>query len=227
MVHSGLALRLPTSTAPLTRTGMAVLLAGTLLVATPASGAPPEVTVGRGAEGTTGVAPADQAVWPLDPRPEVLTGFDPPTSAWGAGHRGVDLAASVGQPVRAARGGTISYAGRLAGRGVVVVTHGATRTTYEPVSATVSVGERVATGARLGRVELFGSHCFPRACLHWGLLEGERYLDPLTLVGAGPIRLLPWQGLATSRKGSAAEPTWRTLDLGRLLPSGRGALFRG
>ena len=44
----------------------------------------------------------------------------------------------------------------------------------------------------IGRLELFGSHCFPRACLHWGLIEGrDHYLDPLTLVGASPVRLLP------------------------------------
>jgi hypothetical protein len=49
----------------------------------------------------------------------------------------------------------------------------------------------------LGRLQLFGSHCFPRACLHWGLIEGrDRYLDPLTLVGAGPVRLLPLDGAA-------------------------------
>ena len=38
------------------------------------------------------------------------------------------------------------------------------------------------------------SHCFPEACLHWGLLQGEAYLDPLSLVGGGPIRLLPLDG---------------------------------
>ncbi len=53
----------------------------------------------------------------------------------------------------------------------------------------------MAAGAVLGRLEVFGSHCFPRSCLHWGLIEGaERYLDPLTLVGAGPVRLLPLDG---------------------------------
>ena len=44
---------------------------------------------------------------------------------------------------------------------------------------------------RSGTLELAGSHCFPRACLHWGWLRGETYLDPLGLVGAGPVRLLP------------------------------------
>ena len=139
-------------------------------------------------------APAD-GVWPLEPRPEVAAGFDPPETRWGSGHRGVDLVGRVGQPVHAALAGRVSFAGTLAGRGVVVVDHGATRTTYEPVAASVSVGDAVTAGAVIGRLELFGSHCFPRSCLHWGLIEGrEHYLDPLTLVGAGPVRLLPLDG---------------------------------
>jgi Holliday junction resolvase-like predicted endonuclease len=130
-------------------------------------------------------------VWPLQPQPEVVRGFDPPDSPYGAGHRGVDLLGSVGQPVLAALPGTVTFAGLLAGRGVVVVDHGATRTTYQPVAADVTVGTVVAAGAPLGTLELAGSHCFPRACLHWGWIEGRTYLDPLRLVGAGPVRLLP------------------------------------
>ncbi|HEX5862020.1 MAG TPA: M23 family metallopeptidase [Nocardioides sp.] len=130
-------------------------------------------------------------VWPLRPRPEVVAGFDPPLDPWGSGHRGVDLLASAGQQVRAALPGRVTFAGMLAGRGVVVVSHGDTRTTYEPVAADVAVGEPVAAGGRLGRLGGFGSHCFPLACLHWGWLRGETYLDPLDLVGGGPVRLLP------------------------------------
>ena len=129
--------------------------------------------------------------WPLRPQPEVIERFDPPDSPYGAGHRGVDLLGQAGQHVRAALGGTVTYAGMLAGRGVVVVNHGATRTTYEPVTASVTVGTPVAAGSPIGTLELPGSHCFPRACLHWGWIAGETYLDPLRLVGLGPVRLLP------------------------------------
>jgi murein DD-endopeptidase MepM/ murein hydrolase activator NlpD len=141
-------------------------------------------------------------VWPLAPRPQVVAGFDPPAVRWGSGHRGVDLAGRLGQPVRAASAGRVTYAGRLAGRGVVVIDHGGTRTTYEPVTAGVRVGAAVRAGDRIGRLELFGSHCFPRACLHWGLIEGrDHYLDPLTLVGAAPVILLPLFA-------AASEPSW-------------------
>ncbi len=143
---------------------------------------------------TTSRAPAQRGAWPLVPRPEIVSGFDPPEQAWGAGHRGVDLLGHAGQPVRTALAGTVTFAGRLAGRGVVVVNHGEVRTTYEPVSAEVRVGQQVGRGERIGTLQRASSHCFPRTCLHWGLLRGETYLDPLTLVGAGPIRLLPLDG---------------------------------
>jgi murein DD-endopeptidase MepM/ murein hydrolase activator NlpD len=96
--------------------------------------------------------------------------------------------------VHTALAGRVTFAATLAGRGVVVVDHGATRTTYEPVAARVRVGDVVARGQPIGSLELAGSHCLPAACLHWGWRRGATYLDPLLLVGAGPIVLLPlWQ----------------------------------
>lgn len=146
-------------------------------------------------------------VWPLRPEPEVVVDFDPPTSPYGAGHRGVDLAGSSGQWVVSALPGTVTYAAPLAGRGVVVVAHGITRTTYQPVTATVSVGDQVGAGDRIGRLALPGSHCAPRACLHWGWVEGETYLDPLRLVGAVPVRLLPlWRDLPLDSPGPMTTP---------------------
>jgi murein DD-endopeptidase MepM/ murein hydrolase activator NlpD len=155
--------------------------------------------------------------WPLRPQPEVIERFDPPDAPWGAGHRGVDLLGSPGQQVHAALPGRVSFAGMLAGRGVVVVDHGDTRTTYEPVTAGVAVGDVVPAGAPIGRLAVIGSHCFPRACLHWGWVRGETYLDPLDLVGAGPVRLLPlWREDPVARAPSGALPllpyaAWRPM----------------
>lgn len=120
--------------------------------------------------------------WPLAGPVVVLKGFDPPATPWGKGHRGVDLQAAVGDPVLAAAAGRVTFAGRLAGRGVVVVDHGSVRTTYEPVDASLRVGARVRAGDVLGRLSS-GAHCGPQACLHWGLRQSERYLDPLALGG--------------------------------------------
>lgn len=188
--------------------------------------------VGAGRAGAEESDPV--GVWPLVPEPTVVHGFDPPTDPYGPGHRGVDLAGSVGQVVRAALGGEVTFAGMLAGRGVVVVSHGATRTTYEPVRATVAVGDTVASGAPIGRLELTLSHCFPAACLHWGWIEGEVYLDPLRLVGGGPIRLLPlWRELTgQATAGSAPGATGAGPDPGagdgvEMGPGGAGGDMAG
>lgn len=165
----------------LRRTGRTAVLTGLLL----AAAAPAPSYAGQEPPG----------VWPLQPRPEVVHGFDPPEVRWASGHRGVDLSGRVGQPVRAALPGTVSFAGRVAGRGVVVVDHGATRTTYQPVTAEVSRGAAVGRGEVIGTLAWFGTHCLPATCLHWGLVAGDTYLDPLRLVGGPrPVRLLPLAG---------------------------------
>ena len=129
---------------------------------------------------------------------QVTRGFDPPATAYGPGHRGVDLAATAGAAVRAAGAGVVSVAGSLAGRGVVVVVHGRLRTTYEPVTASVHVGDAVDAGQVIGHLAPGHPGCPVAACLHWGLRRGRDYLNPLDLVGGGPIRLLPL-GASTAR----------------------------
>ena len=126
----------------------------------------------------------------------VLRAFVAPLSAYGPGHRGVDLAASVGDPVAAGAAGVVTFAGRVAGRGVITVNHGSgVDTTYEPVTASVARGDRVRAGELLGTLSE-GGHS---PGLHWGLRRGGSYYDPMLhllpgLPGAaphGPIRLLP------------------------------------
>jgi len=132
--------------------------------------------------------------WPVAPA-RVVRRFEPPPHPWLPGHRGVDLAAPPAATVRAAGAGTVVYAGLLAGRGVVSVAHpGGLRTTYEPVTATVAVGDAVAPGAALGTLEPGHPGCPEVACLHWGLRRGDLYLDPLALLGLGRVRLLPLAG---------------------------------
>lgn len=119
--------------------------------------------------------------------------FNPPAKPWLPGHRGVDVAARTGQTVHSAGSGFVTYASMLAGRGVVTVQHGTLRTTYEPVTATVSVGEFVFAGEGIGHLSPGLSHCSRSGrvqCLHWGLRRGFSYLNPLILVG-GHVRLLP------------------------------------
>lgn len=141
---------------------------------------------------------ARDALWPLSPVPEVANPFDPPGRRWESGHRGVDLVGRSGQEVRAVLDGTISFAGQIAGRGVVVIHHGDRRTTYEPVQSTHAVGDAVQWGQVIGTLQVGPGHCAPWVCLHWGLIDGDEYEDPLSLLRAGPVRLLPlfspWAG---------------------------------
>lgn len=134
--------------------------------------------------------------WPLRPVPRVARRFRAPPDPWSPGHRGADLVGSPGQQVLAARDGVVAFAGPLAGRGVVSVLHpDGLRTTYEPVTATVTVGTVIARGTVLGTLDPGHAGCPAAACLHWGVRRGEAdYLDPLVLVGPGRVRLLPDTG---------------------------------
>ncbi|MEW1956032.1 M23 family metallopeptidase [Kineococcus sp. NPDC059986] len=127
--------------------------------------------------------------WPVDPHRVVRT-FDD-VGRYAAGHRGVDLAAAPGTTVVAVADGEVTFAGPVAGRGVVVVAHpDGLRTTYEPLDASVRPGQPVVVGAPLGTVATQPVHC-ASSCLHLGLRAGETYLDPLSRLRGAPPVLLP------------------------------------
>jgi len=135
------------------------------------------------------------AGWPLAGQHRVARAFDPPPQPWLPGHRGTDLVGSAGQPIRSAAAGTVSFVGTVGGRPLVSVEHpGGWRTTYEPVRGTVKAGQPVAVGTILGLLQDGHPRCPEPACLHWGLRTGDRYLDPLTLLGGGRVRLFPLTG---------------------------------
>ena len=142
--------------------------------------------------GSPGSGPSESSESSGADAPKVTRYFDPPDTPYGPGHRGVDLAATPGTPVLAAGPGVVGYVGVLAGRGVVTVLHaGGLRTTYEPVHPLVRPGQHVLAGSRLGTVLAGHAGCPAPACLHWGLLRADTYLDPLSLLARGPVRLLP------------------------------------
>lgn len=160
-----------------------------------------------GATGTTASAPERATtagpasptpafVLPVPPPAVVLTPFRPPAQRYGTGHRGVDLAAPAGTVVRATADGTVVYAGMLAGRGVVSIEHeSGLRTTYEPVTASVTAGEWVTAGQAIGTAVAGHPSCAPADCLHWGArLPDGSYLDPMALLRPWRVRLLPWDG---------------------------------
>lgn len=203
--------------------GLALGLALALTTGAPAAAA--ETATETAAETATEtptetVAASDAWRWPLDGPPSVVREFSPPPTRYAAGHRGVDLAGSEGQPVLAAGPGMVAFAGILAGRGVVSVVHtGGRRTTYEPVLPVVQEGQHVTVGERLGTLQAGHPGCPVTACLHWGLRVGDdHYLDPRSLLDGGPVRLLPWWPAGSP----AGWPLGRALP-GAAAPAGRPA----
>ncbi len=167
---------------------------------------PPEPVPTPALPGAGVPAPGAGYAWPLVPAPAVHTPFQAPAHPFGPGHRGVDLAGSPGQPVAAARAGTVVFAGPVAGRGVVSIQHDdGLRTTYEPVRPAVTAGAVVRSGDVLGLLDPGHPGCTAPACLHWGVRRDRtEYLDPLLLLRPPRVRLLP---VPVPWPGDGATPT--------------------
>ncbi|MFI7010590.1 murein hydrolase activator EnvC family protein [Streptomyces sp. NPDC050145] len=205
------------------RTLLSVMLLPVLLLLAPAS-----------ARAETADRTPASNIWPVGDRPAIVRDWSPPASPYGPGHRGVDLAAPIGAPVRTVAAGRVSFAGQVAGRGVVTVelTDSGTpplRTSYEPVATSVRKGDQVAAGTALGTLELPTGHCPPSApsCLHWGLRRATTYLNPLTLLSPTalpptPPRLLPLWGPwpLSLEQQSGPEYAFGLPGLGQLLGPG-------
>ncbi len=145
-----------------------------------------------------------ERAWPVagtaGARPTIARGWEPPPAPWAPGHRGVDLLATANATVRAAAPGRVLFAGQVAGRGVLSIEVSGSgtpplRTTYEPVRPTVRKGDHVTAGQPVATLGPGPFHC-SAPCLHWGLLRGKTYLDPLSLLPpsmwhSAPSRLLP------------------------------------
>ena len=124
----------------------------------------------------------------------MLRGFEAPEQVWSAGTRGVQLKAAKGDAVVAPVDGVVSFVGKVAGRPVIAIRlPSGWRTTIEPVDATVTKGQHVTAGERIGTVAS-GGPCDQR-CVHWGLKTGSganvTYKDPRTLLSKQPSVLWP------------------------------------
>ena len=146
--------------------------------------------------------PSPRWSWPLSPVPAVVGAFDPPERKWLPGHRGVDLAASPGQPVLSPADGVVTFSGRVVHRGVITVTaRSGERISFEPVVDQLPRGRTVRAGEEIAHRDPELSHEPCGSCLHWGVRKGERYLHPLAFVRRlAPSVLLP------PRPGPPPEP---------------------
>ena len=107
----------------------------------------------------------------------------PVAKDWRA-HKGVDLAAPVGTPIRSVGDGSVEFCGQQRGYGnVVIVKHqGQTSTLYAHLNEfvdTLKVGVRVSQGEVIGYVGQSGMATGPH--LHYEFRIGSEQTDPMTV----------------------------------------------
>ena len=173
-------------------------------------------------------APSPVTAHGLGVRPvpgRVQKAFRPPLTQHGAGHRGVDLRARPGEPIVAALGGTVTFAGDVAGVSWVTVNHGGgLTTTYGPVAPkVVRPGTIVSPGEVLGFVGPGTRH------LDWGARLDGAYIDPLALLGGWETYLTSSDDVVTlpALGGIAAAVGPAAAARGQLLAPARGAVTSG
>jgi hypothetical protein len=140
-----------------------------------------------------------EAAWLVPPvDAPVSRWYEPPGSLYGRGHRGVDYDVPRGTPVRAAGAGEVTFAGRVADRNAVTITHpDGLETTYTFLdNIYVARGERVTQGTWIGTSG--PGHPGAHEGLHFGVRRDGHYLDPMDHLGpvdaSSALRLVPETG---------------------------------
>jgi murein DD-endopeptidase MepM/ murein hydrolase activator NlpD len=139
---------------------------------------------------TPGPTPRAQAVadhlsgflWPIPISPDERV-----TSPYGVRgrrhHDGLDLRARSGDPIFAAREGTVRFAGEMRGYGLTIILDhgGGVSSLYAHASALhVRRGDRVERGGVIGRVGATGNATGPH--LHFEIAWAGRPIDPVPLL---------------------------------------------
>jgi murein DD-endopeptidase MepM/ murein hydrolase activator NlpD len=126
----------------------------------------------------------------------VIDPYDPPETPFGAGHRGIDIAAGVGTPIVAPAAATVAFAGKVGGQLFVTLDHGGgLESTYSWLSS-ILVAKRDVVAAGQPIALTGGGHpgsSVPH--LHLGVKLNDAYQDPMAYLGAisvsSFIRLAP------------------------------------
>ncbi len=157
-------------------------------------------------------AARERWLWPV--RGPVVGRFAVGPDRFAAGQRrGIDIAAPLGAPVRAACSGRVSFTGAVGASGrVVAVACGPLSATYLHLGqAAVRRGEFVGAGEPIGTVGASGRSREPMSHVALGARvrarpRGEGYVDPRRLLGADPPgapRALPARRVTPPEPGPA------------------------
>lgn len=156
----------------------------------------------------SGFLPANASSCWLPPvEAPVVAPFRAPACVWCPGNRGIEFGTDPGHPVLAVASGTVTFSGPVAGVGYVVVRHAdGRRVTYGGLAPTALVEDDVVL-----RRSIVGTTVGP---FHFGLREGDRYLDPTPYIGrpATRTRLLPADGGA-GRPGTVSRARCTTSNI--------------
>lgn len=127
--------------------------------------------------------------WPLSGPRVVTAPYRAPAHDYGAGHRGVDLAADPGTMISAPAAGIVAFRGTVVDRPLITIAHpGGLVSTLEPVASELAPGDSVVAGQPVGVVNT-GGHTPPGA-VHIGVrLDGD-YINPMLLFGPVPRAVL-------------------------------------
>jgi murein DD-endopeptidase MepM/ murein hydrolase activator NlpD len=148
------------------------------------------------AAASTPASAADDERWAWPVVGPVIRSFDAPSSPYGSGHRGIDIAAPLNSTVRAPAPGVVAFAGVLGGDEFVAIEHGGgLRSTYSWLaSSSVEKGDAVFAGAPIARAGR-GHPGSGVSHVHLGAKRDGAYIDPLSLLAppsvADLIRLVP------------------------------------
>lgn len=129
------------------------------------------------------------ACWLPPVESPVVDAFRLPACSWCPGNRGLEYGTPGGMAVRAVAAGEVTFSGVVAGTRYVVVRHAdGRRATYGGLAgSSLRVGDVVAARAVVG---VTAGH------LHFGLRDGNVYVDPAPFLGrlVGRPRLVPDDG---------------------------------
>lgn len=123
---------------------------------------------------------------------QIVKAFDKPERNWQPGHRGIDVAALPGEPIRSPAAGRVHFAGKVAGRPIVSIEAAGHIMSFEAVEPLVRTGDDVFAGTHLGTVA-DPPHC-PGGCVHvgvWKTSAQKDYLDPVAFFAVDASILLP------------------------------------
>lgn len=131
--------------------------------------------------------------WPVVGHHTISRGYEAPSVFYGAGHRGIDLVAGIGQEVLAPADGVVHFVGKVVDRDLISLDLDGTLVTLEPVISLLAEGEQVSRGQIIGTVSASNDVNYHCTCLHMGARQGKNYLSPLAMLASiAPAVLLPW-----------------------------------